>query len=84
MPHLILDDSSNLVGLPDFRALLGDIHQALQRIGGIRLDNLKKRAQMPRSARALLPSAAVGPAANRGSDRGYCAGFLFQEICRNR
>lgn len=45
MPHIVLEYSSNLPELPDFRALFGDIHQALNRIGGIRLENCKSRAR---------------------------------------
>jgi len=83
MPHLILEYSSGLAGLPDFSALFGDTHQVPQRIGGIFLDSCKSRARMPRSARALLSSAPVGEAANHGSDRGYCAGFLLQGFRRD-
>jgi 5-carboxymethyl-2-hydroxymuconate isomerase len=45
MPHIVLEYSSNLPELPDFRALFDDIHQALNRIGGIRLENCKSRAR---------------------------------------
>ena len=46
MPHIILEYSANLPELPDFRALFDDIHQALNRIGGIRLENCKSRARV--------------------------------------
>ena len=45
MPHIVLEYSSNLPELADFRALFDDIHQALNRIGGIRLENCKSRAR---------------------------------------
>lgn len=45
MPHILLEYSENLSELPDFRALFDDIHQALHRLGGIRLDNCKSRAR---------------------------------------
>ena len=45
MPHIILEYSENLPELPDFRALFDDIHQTLNRLGGIRLDNCKSRAR---------------------------------------
>ena len=45
MPHVVLEYSDNLSPLPDFRALFDDIHRALNRIGGIRLDNCKSRAR---------------------------------------
>ena len=45
MPHIVLEYSSNLPELPDFRALFNDIHHALSRIGGIRLENCKSRAR---------------------------------------
>jgi len=46
MPHIVLEYSDNLPQLPDFRALFDDIHQVLNRIGGIRLENCKSRARM--------------------------------------
>lgn len=46
MPHIVLEYSENLPQLPDFRALFDDIHQALNRIGGIRIENCKSRARM--------------------------------------
>ena len=45
MPHIVLEYSSNLPELADFRALFDDIHQALHRIGGISLENCKSRAR---------------------------------------
>lgn len=45
MPHIVLEYSANLPELPDFRALFDDIHHALNRIGGIRLENCKSRAR---------------------------------------
>lgn len=45
MPHIVLEYSDNLPPLPDFRLLFDDIHQALKRIGGIRLENCKSRAR---------------------------------------
>jgi len=45
MPHIVLEYSSNLPELPDFHARFDDIHQALNRIGGIRLENCKSRAR---------------------------------------
>lgn len=46
MPHIVLEYSSNLPELADFRALFDDIHRALNRIGGIRLENCKSRARV--------------------------------------
>ena len=46
MPHIVLEYSENLPQLLDSSALFGDIHQALNRIGGIRLENCKSRARM--------------------------------------
>ena len=46
MPHIVLEYSDNLPELPDFRALFDDIHQALARVGGIRLENCKSRARI--------------------------------------
>ena len=45
MPHIVLEYSDNLPPLPDFRALFDDIHRALNRIGGIKLENCKSRAR---------------------------------------
>jgi len=45
MPHIVLEYSDNLPELAEFRALFDDIHQALFRLGGIRLDNCKSRAR---------------------------------------
>ena len=45
MPHIVLEYSSNLPELPDFHALFNAIHQALNRIGDIRLENCKSRAR---------------------------------------
>ena len=45
MPHIILEYSQNLPELPDFRALFDDIHQALHRLGGIKLENCKSRTR---------------------------------------
>lgn len=45
MPHIILEHSSNLPALPDFRALFGDIHRILNSEGGIKLENCKSRAR---------------------------------------
>jgi 5-carboxymethyl-2-hydroxymuconate isomerase len=46
MPHIVLEYSSNLPELAGFHALFEDIHQALNRIGGIRLENCKSRARV--------------------------------------
>jgi 5-carboxymethyl-2-hydroxymuconate isomerase len=46
MPHIVLEYSENLSELPDFRALFDDIHQALNRIGGIKVENCKSRARV--------------------------------------
>ncbi len=46
MPHIILEYSANLSALPDFRVLFDDIHQALNRIGGIKIENCKSRARV--------------------------------------
>jgi len=46
MPHIVLEHSDNLPELPDFSALFNDIHQALNRIGGIKLDNCKSRTRV--------------------------------------
>lgn len=48
MPHIVLEYSDNLPQLPDFRALFDDIHQALNRIGGIKVENCKSRASVAR------------------------------------
>lgn len=45
MPHIVLEYSDKLPELADFRALFADIHRALNRIGGIRLENCKSRAR---------------------------------------
>ena len=46
MPHIVLEYSENLPELPDFSALFNDIHQASNRIGGIKLDNCKSRTRV--------------------------------------
>lgn len=46
MPHIVLEYSANLSELPDFRALFDDIHQALHRIGGIKIENCKSRVRV--------------------------------------
>ena len=46
MPHIILEYSANLDELPSFNALFADIHQTLNREGGIRLENCKSRARI--------------------------------------
>jgi len=46
MPHIVLEYSANLSELPDFRALFDDIHQALHRIGAIKIENCKSRAHV--------------------------------------
>jgi 5-carboxymethyl-2-hydroxymuconate isomerase len=46
MPHIILEYSANLSALPDFRVLFDDIHQALNRLGGIKIENCKSRARV--------------------------------------
>jgi 5-carboxymethyl-2-hydroxymuconate isomerase len=46
MPHIVLEYSENLPELPDFRALFDDIHQALNRVGGIKIENCKSRARV--------------------------------------
>jgi 5-carboxymethyl-2-hydroxymuconate isomerase len=48
MPHINLEYSENLPELPDFRALFDDIHLALGRIGGIKIENCKSRARAAR------------------------------------
>lgn len=45
MPHIVLEYSANIPELTDFSALFDDLHQALNRIGGIKLDNCKSRAR---------------------------------------
>ena len=46
MPQIVLEYSSNLPAVSDFRGLFGDIHQTLQDVAGIRLDNCKSRARV--------------------------------------
>jgi 5-carboxymethyl-2-hydroxymuconate isomerase len=46
MPHIVLEYSANLSELPDFRALFDDVHQALHRLGGIKIENCKSRARV--------------------------------------
>jgi 5-carboxymethyl-2-hydroxymuconate isomerase len=46
MPHIILEYSANLHELPSFNALFADIHQVLNREGGIKLENCKSRARI--------------------------------------
>lgn len=48
MPHIVLEYSDNLPPLLDFRALFDDLHQALNRIGGIKIENCKSRARAAR------------------------------------
>lgn len=43
MPHMILEYSSNLAGNPPTPALLLGIHQLLEEIAGIRVENCKSR-----------------------------------------
>lgn len=45
MPHIVLEYSDNLPAAPDFGALFADIHAALHRLGGIKLENCKSRAR---------------------------------------
>ena len=46
MPHIVLEYSNNLPAMADFAPLFADIHRALNRIGGISLDNCKSRARV--------------------------------------
>ena len=46
MPQIVLEYSSNLPAVSDFRGLFGDIHQTLQDVAGIRLHNCKSRARV--------------------------------------
>jgi 5-carboxymethyl-2-hydroxymuconate isomerase len=46
MPQIVLEYSSNLPTDVDFKGLFSEIHQALQNIAGIRLDNCKSRARV--------------------------------------
>lgn len=43
MPHILLEYSNNIGGLPDFEALFGEIHLALNQILSISPDNCKSR-----------------------------------------
>ena len=45
MPHVSLEYSTNLPALTDFPALFAELHQALNQIGGIKLENCKSRAR---------------------------------------
>jgi 5-carboxymethyl-2-hydroxymuconate isomerase len=44
MPHCILEYSVNVVDEPDFRALFGELHQALVAKGEFNLGDIKSRA----------------------------------------
>ncbi|MCP4874421.1 MAG: 5-carboxymethyl-2-hydroxymuconate Delta-isomerase [Gammaproteobacteria bacterium] len=46
MPHIVLEYSANLPELPDFRALFDDIHQVMNRTGGIKIANCKSRVRV--------------------------------------
>ncbi|MEM7563431.1 MAG: hypothetical protein AAF353_10340 [Pseudomonadota bacterium] len=46
MPHIVLEYSDNLPPLVDYSALFGEVHQALNLIGGIKLENCKSRARV--------------------------------------
>lgn len=48
MPHIVLEYSENLPELADFPGLFSDVHQALNRIGGIRIENCKSRVLVAR------------------------------------
>lgn len=44
MPHIVIDYTDNLAEQPDFRALFGELHQALIALGDIAPADLKSRA----------------------------------------
>ena len=45
MPHIVLEYSANLYVLPSFSKLFSEIHQVLNRVGGVKLENCKSRAR---------------------------------------
>jgi 5-carboxymethyl-2-hydroxymuconate isomerase len=45
MPHNVLEYSSDLTPLPDFRWVFAEVHRALEEEAGIRVGNAKSRAR---------------------------------------
>lgn len=44
MPHLILQCSANIQPMPEFQALLGELHRAISELTGVAIVNFKSRA----------------------------------------
>jgi 5-carboxymethyl-2-hydroxymuconate isomerase len=46
MPHNVLEYSANIPRLDNFSELFAELHQILNKVGGIKLGNCKSRARM--------------------------------------
>ena len=46
MPHILLEYTPNLTETPDFAALFASIHESLEALVGIKLDNCKSRVRV--------------------------------------